>query len=85
MTNEIPTKPIDVSQLRHVNHLQLADSTFNVPGEIDIFLGADVLEDLMSDNRIKDNGVVVHEFFWTDCFWTCPKIRIGKQFSNFSQ
>ena len=66
ITNEIPTKLIDVSQLRHVNHLQLADPTFNVPGKIDILLGADVLEEVMLDNRMKDNGVVIREslFRW---------------------
>ena len=47
--------------MRHVNHLQLADPTFNVPGKIDILLGADVLEEVMLDNRIKDNGVVIRE------------------------
>ena len=57
ITNEISTEPIDVSQLRHVNHLQLADPTFNVPGKLDILLGADVLEEGMLDNRIKDHGV----------------------------
>ena len=66
ITNEIPTKPIDVSQLRHFNYLQLAYPTFNVPGKIDILLGADVLEEVMLDNRIKDNGVVIREslFGW---------------------
>ena len=54
ITNEIPTKPIVVSQLRHVKHLQLADPTFNVPGKIDYLLGADVLEEVMLDNRIKN-------------------------------
>ena len=63
-TNEIPTKPIDASQLRHVNRLQLAEPTFNVPGKIDIFLGADVLEVDMLDSRIKDNGVVIRESFF---------------------
>ena len=64
--NERPTKPIDVSQLRHVNHLQLADPTFNVPGKIDILLGADVQEKVVLENRIKDKGVVIHEtlFGW---------------------
>ena len=66
ITNEIPTKPINVSQLRHVNHLQLADPTFNVPCKTDILLGADVLEEVMLDNRNKDNGVVIREslFAW---------------------
>ena len=47
--------------MRHVNHLQLADLSFNVPGKIDIFLGADVNEEVMLDNRINDNGVVIRE------------------------
>ena len=66
ITNEKPTKLIDVSQLHHVNHLQLADLTFNVPGKIDISLGADVLEEVVLDNRIKDNDVVIREslFGW---------------------
>ena len=66
ITNEIPTKPIDISLLRDVNHLQLADPTFKVPGKIDILLGADVLEEVMLDNRIKGNGVVIREslFGW---------------------
>ena len=65
-TNAIPTKSLDVSLLRHVNHLQLADRKFNVPGKIDILLGADLLEEVLLDNRIKDNGVVIREslFGW---------------------
>ena len=52
--------------MRHVNHLQLADPTFNVAGKIDIHLCADVLEEVMLVNRIKDNGVVIREslFGW---------------------
>ena len=52
--------------MRHVNHLQLADLSFNVPGKIDILLGADVIEEVMLDNRINDNGVVIREslFGW---------------------
>ena len=61
ITNEKPTKLIDVSQLHHVNYLQLADLTFNVPGKIGISLGADVLEEVVLDNRIKDNDVVIRE------------------------
>ena len=57
ITNAIPSQEIDVSQLRHIHNLQLADPQFNVPGKIDILLGADVIEDVMLDNRIKDNGL----------------------------
>ena len=61
ITNILPVKPIDISQLKYVKTLPLADPTFNVPGKIDILLGADVLEDIFLENRIKDNGVVIRE------------------------
>ena len=57
ITNAIPSQEIDVSQLRHIHNLQLADPQFNVPGKFDILLGADVIEEVMLDNRIKDNGL----------------------------
>ena len=46
--------------------LPLADPTFNAPGKIDILFGADVLEDIFLENRIRDNGVVFREslFGW---------------------
>ena len=47
--------------MRYVNHLQLADPTIKVPGKIDILLGADVLEEVMLDNRIKHHGNVIRE------------------------
>ena len=61
ITNEIPTKSIDVSPLRHVNYFQLADITFNVPGKINVLLAVDMLEDVMLDDGIKDHGVVIRE------------------------
>ena len=66
ITSEIPTQSIDVTQLRHVNNLFLADPWFDAPGSIDILLGADVLEEAMLDKRIEDNGVVIREsiFCW---------------------
>ena len=42
----------------------MADPQFNVPGKIDILLGADVIEDVMLDNRIKDNGLHIKEFLF---------------------
>ena len=61
ITNEIPTQPIDVTQLRHVKALHLADQSFNVLGSIHILLSADVLEEAMLDNQFKDNGVVTRD------------------------
>ena len=42
ITNEIPTQPIVVTQLRYVETLHLADPSFNVPGKTDNLTGADV-------------------------------------------
>ena len=58
-TNEKPTQPIDVTQLRLIDNLYLASPTFHVLGGMNFLLGADVLEESMSDNRMKDNGVVI--------------------------
>ena len=65
ITKGIRTQPIDITQLRHINSLHLADPSFNLPGKMDSLLGADVLE-VMLDNRIKDYGVVIREplFGW---------------------
>ena len=65
-TNAIPTQPIDATQLLHVSNLHLGDPKFNVTGRIDILVGADVLEEAMLVNRIKDKNVVIREsiFVW---------------------
>ena len=47
--------------MRHVDHLKLADANVSVPGKIDMLLGADIIEDLMMDNRIRDNGLILRE------------------------
>ena len=59
ISNTIPDKGIDVSTMRHVNNLNLADPTFNVPYMVDLSLGADVIEDLLLGNKIKDNGLCI--------------------------
>ena len=45
ISNTTSDKEIDVSTMRHVNNLKLADPTFNVPKKGDLFLGADVIKD----------------------------------------
>ena len=44
----------------------MADVEFKVPSIIDVMLGAEVIEDVMKDNRIKDDGVFLREslFDW---------------------
>ena len=58
-TGSLPNAIVDISQMRHVDHLKLADPNFSVPGKIDILLGADIIEDLMLDNRIRDNDLIL--------------------------
>ncbi len=66
ITGSMPSSPIDKSHLRHVDNLPLADPHFNLPGKIDILLGSDVIEEVMYDNRIKDNGLSIRDsmFGW---------------------
>ena len=61
ITGSLPNAIVDISQMRHVDHLKLADPNFSVPGKIDMLLGADFIEDLMLDNRIRDNGLILRE------------------------
>ena len=80
-TNSIPTKPIHVSQMRYVSLLQLADPTFDVPSKTDILPGADVLEEVLLNIRVKDNGVVMHElFFGWIVFWPVGKLESVNDF-----
>ena len=66
ITNHLRSNKIDISQMRHIQNLNIADPQFNVPSTIDVLLGADVIEEVMLDNRIKDNGVYLREsiFGW---------------------
>ena len=66
ISNTISDKEIDVSTMRHVNNLNLADPTFNIPNKVDLLLGADVIENILLDNKIKDNGLCIRDslFGW---------------------
>ena len=52
--------------MRHVNNLSLADPIFNVPYKVDLLLGADVIEDILLDNKTKDSGLCIRDsvFGW---------------------
>ena len=57
----IPSREIDISQMRHINHLNLADPSFNIPRKVDVLLGADVVEEILIENKIKDNGLYLRD------------------------
>ena len=43
--------------MRHVNHLNVAGPSFSIPSKLDVLLGADVVEEILLQNKIKDNGL----------------------------
>ena len=49
-----------------MNNLNLAYPTSNVPNKVDLLLGADVIEDILLDNKMKDNGFGIRDsiFGW---------------------
>ena len=53
ITKVIPSREINISQMRHVNHLNLADPSFNIPSKVDVLQGADVVEEILLENKIK--------------------------------
>ncbi|XP_050305066.1 uncharacterized protein LOC126742465 [Anthonomus grandis grandis] len=53
ITSALPMLPIEVKNIRIPSNIVLADSSFNVPTEIDILLGADIFYDLLRNGRIK--------------------------------
>ena len=50
---------VDVSQMRHIPNVRLAYPTFNIVGKIDVLLGADILEEVLFQSKIKDQGLAL--------------------------
>jgi hypothetical protein len=53
VTRRLPTQPIDTAGWTPLNHRRLADPTFDMPGVIDIILGADVYDTIVLGGRAK--------------------------------
>ena len=66
ISKTISIEEIDVSTTCHVNNINLSDPTFNVPNKVDLLLGADALEEILLDNKIKDYGLCIRDpvFGW---------------------
>ena len=60
-TKNFSMEHYDISQFKYVKTLVLADPTFINTGKIDILLGADVLENIFLESRIRNNEVVIRE------------------------
>ena len=61
LTKAIISRDVDTSLMKHVHNLDFADPQLNTPRRIDILLGADLLEDLLLDNKSKINGLFLKE------------------------
>ena len=66
IANVLPSREIDISQMRHIIHLNLADPRYNFPSKVDVFLGADAVKEILLKNKIKDNGIYLRDsiFGW---------------------
>ena len=60
VSSSIPDKQNDVSTMRHVSNLNLADHIFNVPHVVYLLLGADDIEDILLDNKMN-NGLCIRD------------------------
>ncbi|XP_060536447.1 uncharacterized protein LOC132708258 [Cylas formicarius] len=50
-----PKMVIDCSRLAHIQHLPLADPQFNIPGDIDLLIGAELVPYLLERGRLVGN------------------------------
>ena len=72
VTATIPSQPISsVTDMPHLLGLQLADTTYNVPGTIDILLGADMASLIISPNDLPRRGSTTEPIAQSTIFgWT---------------
>ena len=72
VTAIIPSQPISpVTDMTHLLGLQLADTTYNVPGTIDILLGADMASLIISPNDLPRRGKTTEPIAQSTIFgWT---------------
>ena len=47
----LPSREINISQMRHINHLNLADPSFNLQNTVD------VVDEILLENKIQDIGL----------------------------
>ena len=72
VTAIIPSQPISpVTDMTHLLGLQLADTTYNLPGAIDILLGADMASIIISPNDLPRRGKTTEPIAQSTVFgWT---------------
>lgn len=53
ITDNLPSARIEPASLSYLNHVQLADSSFHSPGEIDILIGAPQFAEILLSGRVN--------------------------------
>ena len=57
VTGDLPPEQLEpVHDLPHMKGLHLADTTYNIPGKIDVLLGADLAPQIMSKRLLRTGG-----------------------------
>ncbi len=56
LTKPLPAQPLRQINRQHLQGLQLADPSFNSPGEVDIILGGDVFEQVLGNQKKAIGG-----------------------------
>jgi hypothetical protein len=69
LTSDMPSMFTDVKNWEFLKHIKLADESFNKPGPIDLIIGADIYEEVVTDGKITSRSGIPTarhtEFGWT--------------------
>ncbi|KAL5245923.1 hypothetical protein ACI65C_013331 [Semiaphis heraclei] len=64
VTGQTPQSPILAGKWTHIEHLPLADPSYNIPGVIDLLLGADLLPSIYLDGQFGEPLAMNTVFGW---------------------
>jgi len=75
ITGTTPATKLDTSKWKLPTDIKLADETFNIPGDIDLLLGADLFYEILEPGRCtRPNYPVLQE---TVLGWTLAKFQFS--------
>ena len=57
LTTDLPSCAIDLTKIKCLQNLKLADAEFHVPSAIDMILGSDVYDDLVMETKFKEGSL----------------------------
>jgi len=56
ITGKVPNQFININEWSQLSNIKLADASFNKPGHIDLLLGADAYEDIVTEGKIPGSN-----------------------------